>query len=278
MSGSVLQQLARWTAMQRLLAGRVLLQVAEELPDEAAAALRESAAALRGSAQAWQKSATAWHRIVDIADPRSHPKLPAPSYEIVGRGEVVRLPRVIPHPCTLIAHTPAVRVGQLLYGPEWRPEAATRPDPREGTEILADARGAGGLASALYRLPAAGWQLALAAPQAVSLARGGLVTDVPEHQTPGRRNHRFRPIRMHQLETLSHSYKAVLPAEQASAESLLNVAGQAGVPVPRALLDAAAHRTLAAGLDWGHARKPVRVDQPGLRAPQPQVRQRRRSL
>ncbi|MFJ4843172.1 hypothetical protein [Streptomyces sp. NPDC088746] len=232
MSGSDLQQLARWTAIQRLLAGRVLLQVAEELPDEAATALRESTGALRGSAQVWQKSATAWHRIVDIADPRSHPKLPAPSYEIVRRGEVVRLPRVIPHPATVIAHTAAVRVGQLLYGPEWRPEAAARPDPRGGAEILADARGAGGLASALYRLPAAGWQLALAAPQAVSLARGGLVTDALEHQEPGRRNHRFRPIRLHQLEALSHSYKAVLPAEQASAESLLNVARQAGVPVP----------------------------------------------
>ncbi|MFD8799922.1 hypothetical protein [Streptomyces atroolivaceus] len=278
MSGSDLQQLARWTVMQRLLAGRVLLRVAEELPDEAAAALRGSAGALRGSAQAWQKSATAWHRIVDIADPRSHPKLPAPSYEIVRRGEVVRLPRVIPHPATVIAHTAAVRVGQLLYGPEWRPEAATRPDPREGAEILADAQGAGGLASALYRLPASGWQLALAAPQAVSLARGGLVTDVVEHQEPGRRSHRFRPIRLHQLEALSLPYKAVLPAEQASAASLLEVAGQAGVPVPRALLDAAAHRTLATGLGWGQARRTVRPDQSGLRAPQPQVRQRRRSL
>ncbi|MFD5041072.1 hypothetical protein ACFWMX_35730 [Streptomyces sp. NPDC058378] len=76
MSGSDLQQLARWTAMQRLLAGRVLLRLAEELPDEAAATLRESAGALRGSAQTWQKSAPAWHRIVDIADPRA-PRLPA---------------------------------------------------------------------------------------------------------------------------------------------------------------------------------------------------------
>ncbi|MFJ8863995.1 hypothetical protein ACIRD8_37070 [Streptomyces sp. NPDC102451] len=279
MSGSDLQQLARWTAMQRLLAGRVLLTVAEELPDETAAALRESAGALRGSAQAWQKSATAWHRIVDIADPRSHPALPAPSYEIVRRGEVVRLPQVIPHPATVIAHTAAVRVGQLLYGPQWRPENATRPEPRGGAEILADARSAGALASALYRLPAAGWQLALAAPQAVSQARGGLVTDVFEQQAQkGRRNHRFRPIHRQQLDALSHSYKAVLPAEQASAASLLEVARQTGVPVPRALLDAAAHRTLAAGLEWGKARRAVRPDRSGLRAPQPLVRVRRRAL
>ncbi|MGW0786545.1 hypothetical protein [Streptomyces sp. NPDC002913] len=59
MSGSDLQQLARWTAMQRLLTGRVLLRAAEELPDHAAACLRQSAVALRESAQAWQKSATA---------------------------------------------------------------------------------------------------------------------------------------------------------------------------------------------------------------------------
>lgn len=276
MSGSDLQQLARWTAIQRLLAGRVLLRAAEELPDEAAAALRDSAGALRGSAQAWQKSATAWHRIVDIADPRSHPKLPPPSYEIVRRGEVVRLPQVVPHAATVIAHTAAVRVGQLLYGPEWRPETATRPEPRAGSEVLADARGTGALASALYRLPAAGWQLALAAPQAVSLARGGLVTDVFEQQAPGRENHRFRPVNPYQLEALSHPYKAVLPAEQASAASLLEVAGQAGVSVPRALLDAAAHRTLAAGQGWGQARKAVRSGQSGFQAQQPQVRARQR--
>ncbi|MFJ8752356.1 hypothetical protein ACIREO_23920 [Streptomyces sp. NPDC102441] len=94
-----LSEASVFTAMQRLLAGRVLLTVSEELPDEAAvAALRESAGALRASAQAWQKSATAWHRIVDIADPRSHPKLTAPSYEIVRRGEVVRLPQSSPIP------------------------------------------------------------------------------------------------------------------------------------------------------------------------------------
>ncbi|MCX5416054.1 hypothetical protein [Streptomyces sp. NBC_00059] len=72
--------------MQRLLTGRVLLRAAEELPDQPAADLRQSAVALRESAQAWQKSATAWHRIMDIADPRSHPKLPAP------RGEEPPLP------------------------------------------------------------------------------------------------------------------------------------------------------------------------------------------
>lgn len=281
MSGSDLQQLARWTAMQRLLAGRVLLRAAEELPDDSAAGLRQSAGTLRESAQAWQKSATAWHRIVDISDPRSHPKLPAPSYEVVRRGEVVRLPQVLPHPSTVIARTAAVRVGQLLYGAEWRPEATTRPDPRKGAEILADTRGTGALAAALYRLPATGWQLALAAPQAVSQARGGLVTDVFEQQAPGLKNHRFRPIAPQQLEVLTAPYKAILPTEQASAVSLIDIADQAGTPVPRALLDAAAHRGLAtaAAQGWAQPRKAtVRPVQPLLRPPQPQVGPRRRSL
>ncbi|WP_237521755.1 MULTISPECIES: hypothetical protein [unclassified Streptomyces] len=113
----------------------------------------------------------------------------------------------------------------------------------------------------------------------MSLARGGLVTDVFERQAPtGRRNHRFRPIHSQQLEALAHPYKAVLPAEQASAESPLNVAQQAGAPVPRALLDAGAHRSLAAGAGWGQARKAAMPAQAGLRTPQPQVRVRRRAL
>ncbi|MEU5660512.1 hypothetical protein ABZ802_33590 [Streptomyces sp. NPDC047737] len=284
MSGSDLQQLAGWTAMQHLLAGRVLLRAAEELPDQSAAGLRQSAVALRESAQAWQKSATAWHRIVDLADPRSHPKLPAPSYEIVRRGEVVRLPQVLPHPSSVIARTAAVRVGQLLYGAEWRPEATTRPNPRKGAEILADTRGPGPLAAALYRLPATGWQLALAALQAVSQARGGLVTDVFEQQAPWLprvKNHRFRPIAPQQLEALAAPYKAILATEQASAASLLDITAQTGTPVPRALLDAAAHRGLAAAAaqGWTKPRKTaVRADQAQLRTPQVQVRPRRRRL
>ncbi|MFJ8752355.1 hypothetical protein ACIREO_23915 [Streptomyces sp. NPDC102441] len=110
------------------------------------------------------------------------------------------------------------------------------------------------------------------------MARGSLVTDAFERQARGLDDHRFRPIRRHQLEGLSHSYKAVLPAEQASAASLLDVAQHAGVPVPRALLDAGAHRGLAAAQGWGQSRTAARPDQPGLQAPQPQVRQRRMAL
>lgn len=156
--------------------------------------------------------------------------------------------------------------------------------PRRGAEILSDTRGPGALAAAVYRLPATGWQLALAAPQAVNQARGGLVTDVFEQQAPGLpgvKNHRFRPIAPQQLEALAAPYKAILPSEQASAASLLDIADQTGTPVPRALLDAAAHRSLAATAAQGWTRPQktaARPAQPRLRQPQPQLRPQRRAL
>lgn len=42
-----------------------------------------------------------------------------------------------------------------------------------------------------------------------------------------------------------------MPAEQTAAVALLESARQAGVAVPRALLDAAAHRNIAAQQHWG---------------------------
>ncbi|MFG2563277.1 hypothetical protein [Streptomyces sp. NPDC048496] len=265
--------------MGRLLSGRVLLHLAEQLPDRAvAAALQEAAGALRSSAQAWQQSAAAWHRIVDLADPRAHPKLPPPSYDIVRRGQVVRLPQVVPHPATVIAHTSAVRVGQLLFGAQWRPDGAGRPDARPVGDILGDVQGVGALAAALYRLPAAGWQLATAAPLAVKRARYGLVTDSVEHRTvsndPGQR--RFYPVHHRQLESLITAYRTVMPAEQTAAAALLESARQAGVAVPRALLDAAAHRNIAAQQQWGttQASPPaLHTGSPALRA-QPPTRRR----
>ncbi|MFB6782565.1 hypothetical protein ACFCX0_35590 [Streptomyces sp. NPDC056352] len=277
LSGSDLQQLSRWTAMGRLLSGRLLLRVVEQLPDPAVAAVqREAAGALRSSAQAWQQSAAAWHRIVDLADPRAHPKLPPPSYDIVRRGQVVRLPQVVPHPATVIAHTSAVRVGQLLFGAQWRPDGAGRPEARPVREILDDVRGVGALAALLYRLPATGWQLAAATPLAVKRAQSGLVTDSVEHRpdpdNPGQR--RFYPVHHRQLDSLTDTYRAVMPAEQTAAAALLETARQGGATVPRALLDAAAHRNIAAQQQWGHAQTPrpaVRAGIPGLRT-QPSAR------
>ncbi|MFD7498194.1 hypothetical protein ACFV8T_38750 [Streptomyces sp. NPDC059832] len=254
LSGSDLQQMSRWTAMARLLSGRVLLRIAEGHEDVAvASALKETAGALRGSAQAWQQAAAAWHRVVDLADPRAHPRLPPPSYEIVRQGKVVRLPQVSPHPGAVVSHAVAVRVGQLLFGAHWKPEE--RPgEPRPRTAILADAGGEGRLAAALYRLPASGWQLAMAAPLAVRRAQGALVTDSVDHRPqrlPGEM--RFHSVHPRQVENLIGAYTQVMTAEQAAAGALLNLAKHARTNVPRALLDVGAHRLLARPAGMGTA-------------------------
>ncbi|MFJ8697358.1 hypothetical protein [Streptomyces roseolilacinus] len=149
MSGSDLQHIARWTAMSRLLAGRTRLRVAGDGEDH----VRAAAATLRASAKAWHEAVQAWHRVVDTTDPRAHPSLPPPSYELVRLGKVVRLPQTFPHPAAEVAHTAVVRVGQLLYGAHWRPAGTAPGEGRPPSEILADAGGTAALAAALYRLP-----------------------------------------------------------------------------------------------------------------------------
>ncbi|MEE1769280.1 hypothetical protein PUR34_14245 [Streptomyces sp. JV185] len=256
LSGSDLQQMARWTAMARLLSGRVLLRIAEGHADAAVtSALKESAGVLRGSAQAWQQAAAAWHRVVDLADPRAHPRLPPPSYKIVRQGKVVRLPRITPHPGAVVSHTVVVRVGQLLFGAHWQPGEQPG-EPRSRTAILADARGEGPLVAALYRLPASGWQLAMAAPLAVRRAQGALVTDSVDHRPqrlPGEM--RFHSVHPRQVENLIGAYAPVMTAEHAAAGALLNLAKYARTDVPRALLDADAHRLLAEQQGWARQRQ-----------------------
>ncbi|MFJ8078752.1 hypothetical protein ACIQ7Q_33670 [Streptomyces sp. NPDC096176] len=282
MSGSDLQQLSRWTAMARLLSGRVLLRVAEQSHDAPATqALQGAAEALRGSAKAWQEAAAAWHRVVDVSDPRAHPKLPPPSYEIVRLGQVVKLPSVMPHPATIIAHTSVVRVGQLLYGAQWRPEQKPG-EARPPQAILDDAREVGGIAASLYRLPATGWQIATAAPVMVRRSQAGLVTDSIDHR-PRELDPRMRfyPVRPRQLEELNSAYRKVLTTEQAAAAALLEVAKAAGTPVPRALLDLSAHRLLSERGGWAQqaSRPAVRQQREAVRHVEPPVRRPRgRSL
>ncbi|MFD9033287.1 hypothetical protein ACFVZW_19360 [Streptomyces sp. NPDC059567] len=252
LSGSDLQQLSRWTSMSRLLSGRVLLRVAEQHPDDGlAASLRESAGRLRESAQAWQQAAAAWDRVVDAADPRAHPELPPPSYAIVQRGDVVRLPQVVPHPATVIAHTSAVRVGQLLFGADWRPEGGRPGEARPAASILEDAGGEGTLAATLYRLPTTGWQVAVAAPVTIQRIQTRLVTDSIERRPQGLDPQlRFYPVHPRQVESLTGAYDAVLRAEQNTAVALLTAAQLTGTAVPRAALDAAAHQMMAASRGW----------------------------
>jgi hypothetical protein len=251
MSGSDLHQLSRWTTMARLLSGRLLLRIAEQSTDAPTTeALHRAAEELRSSAKAWQEAAAGWRRVVDVADPRAHPKLPPPSYEIVRQGKAVRLPRVVPHPATIIAHTSVVRVGQLLYGPQWNPEQKPG-EARQPDAILADVEGAGNLAASLYRMPATGWQMATAAPVMVRRTQGSLVTDSIDHRPSGLDPQmRFYPVRPPQVEELISAYRKVRTNEQAAAAALLEVAKHHGTAVPRALLDLSAHRLLSERQAW----------------------------
>lgn len=280
LSGSDLQQLSRWTAMGRLLSGRVLLRVAEQTSDRAVAgALREAADGLRGSARAWQEAAAAWQRIVDVADPRAHPKLPPPSYEIVRQGKVVQLPQVVPHPGTVIAHTSVVRVGQMLFGAPWRPEQ--RPgEPRTADAILADTRGEGPLTASLYRLPAAAgsWPRPRRSRCAVPKA---VWSPTPSSTGPPGSIPRCASIPAHprQIDTLTNVYGTVMKAEQTAAAALLTVAKQTGTAVPRALLDAAAHRLIAEQQGWAQqdSGPTARQQRNALQGVQPPVRRLRGS-
>ncbi|MEU3909131.1 hypothetical protein AB0F20_35940 [Streptomyces goshikiensis] len=251
LSGSDLKQLSRWTAMTRILAGQVLRRVAADTEDDGMrASLTEAAGALRTSARAWDAAAETWLQVVDIADPREHPKLPLPGYDLVRKGQVTRIPSRDPHPAVVISRTACVRVGQLLFGAAWTPEQAPGA-PRPAAEILSDAGGVGPLAASLYRLPVAGWQMAMATPWSVRRAGAGLVTNAAEHrpaQLEPRR--RFYPVHLRQVEALTNAYTAVMGAEQASAVKLLDTARLAGTPVPRAALDASAHQAIVQDQQW----------------------------
>ncbi|MFI8105401.1 hypothetical protein [Streptomyces sp. NPDC086023] len=256
LSGADIKQLSHWMSIARILTGRTLLHVASDLPDGPVAdGMKATAQALRSSAMAWKTAAGEWRNVVDTADPREHPKLPLPGYDLVRRGMVVRMPMPDPHPAVVISRTAATRLGQLLFGAQWTPEAKPGP-PRPAAEILADAGGSGPLTAALYRLPAAGWQLAAAAPWSIRRAQAGLVSQVPEHRPPGLDPaQRFHPVQPREVEALTNAYAAVMTAEQAAAGALLDTARRAGTRVPRAVLDAAAHRAIAEEQKWAADRQ-----------------------
>ncbi|WP_438319378.1 hypothetical protein ACSHWO_35115 (plasmid) [Streptomyces sp. HUAS TT3] len=248
--------------MARLLAGRVLLRAAEGMPDgEAAAGLRAAAGALRESAKAWKAAGGAWTHVVDTADPREHPALAPPGYELARRGQVVRMPSPDPHPAAVIARTAATRTGQLLFGPQWTPEQGPG-TARPAADIVRDADGPGRLAASLYRLPSAGWQMAVAAPWVIKRAGTTLVSDVVKHRPPGTdKGQRFYPVHLREVEALTRAYSAVMAAEQACAGRLLDAARQSGTTVPRAMLDASAHQAIAVE----QRSAPVRQVQPAQR-------------
>lgn len=249
LSGSDIGQMARWLAMGSLLSGRLLLHVAAHTDAEAAEGLREAADRLRTAAQAWQQSASRWHRIVDLADPRAHPALPLPGYQLVRSGRFTSMPRTPPHPALLIARASTTRLGQLLYGTDWTPETPGRPDQRDAREILADTGGLAGLTQTLYRTTATGWQLAAAMPATVRRIESTLVTDNIDHR-PADATHRFYPLPGHQAGRLAEHYEKVTEAEQAAAVSLVRTAPRTGMDTARARLDMAAHRHIRSGRPW----------------------------
>ncbi len=243
LSGSDLTHTARWMALTRLLSGRVLLRMAGEDTDTGTRATE----ALRQSYLAWRDVTRAWNRIVDTADPTAHPALPLPSYQHVLRGQVVRLPQITPHAATDISGLTTLRLGRLLYGEDWSPTSGPPPEARGATEIIADAAGEERLLTALYRLSATGWQLAVAAPAAVLRMRTGLVTDEPTlTPRPSNTGSPFQPVHPRQLDKVIELYGAAARADQDASAALLQLARASGVSVPRAALDVRAHQILSA--------------------------------
>ncbi|MFJ7201550.1 MULTISPECIES: hypothetical protein [unclassified Streptomyces] len=86
----------------------------------------------------------------------------------------------------------------------------------------------------------------MAAPLAVRRAQGAQVTDSVDHR-PQRLlgEMRFHSVHPRQVEHLIGAYAQVVTAEQTAAGALLNLAKYARTHVPRVLLDAGAHRSLA---------------------------------
>ncbi|WCD91253.1 hypothetical protein KPP03845_200214 (plasmid) [Streptomyces xanthophaeus] len=77
------------------------------------------------------------------------------------------------------------------------------------------------------------------------------MADAAEHRPLGwNENWRFYSVHPRDVERLTGVYAAVMTAEQAAAGALLDIARRAGVAVPRAVLDASAHRAIAEEQRW----------------------------
>ncbi|GGV45382.1 hypothetical protein GCM10010293_53380 [Streptomyces griseoflavus] len=256
-SGSDLQLIAQWRSLGTMLAGRLLVQAAAEAPNGMGPALRSCADHFRKAARAWMDVQERWDRVVDVGDPRARPRLPQPSYEMVRRGQTFRMPQGrAPHPAVEIAGATLLRAGRLLFGGDWIPDPASSPPrARPAQEIVADSGGIAELAQTVYRLTVADWQMAVAAPQAVTAIEHRLITDVPEHRPAGQ-PYRFYQLHDHQLERLRNSFQQVCTAQQAAARSLLATASVIGMDTNRAALDAAAHRHITAQ-NWAPVSAPA---------------------
>lgn len=263
LSGSDLQLIIRWRSLGTMLAGRLLLQAATEAPNDAGPSLRSCADRLRSAARVWRDVQERWDRVVDVDDPRIHPRLPRPSYDMARRGQISRMPQAPGlHPAVEIARASVLRAGRLLFGGVWDPDSGGGPPcARPAADILADSGGVAELAQTVYSLTVADWRIAVSAPRAVTAIEHRLLTDVPEHCPVGH-PYRFYPLHDHQLERLRTSFQQVCAAQQAVAQMLLVTAPAIGMDTSRALLDAAAHRHITAQT-W----VPVPAPSPAVRGP-----------
>ncbi|MDG9723756.1 hypothetical protein [Streptomyces sp. DH41] len=247
LSGSDLQSIIRWRSLGTMLAGRLLVQAAAEAPNEEGTSLRRCADGFRSAGRAWREVQERWDRVVDVDDPRVRPRLPRPSYEMMRRGQISRMPRgAAPHSAVEIARASVLRAGRLLFGADRDPDSASGPPrTRRAPEIVADAGGVAELAQTVYRLTVADWRIAVAAPRAVAAIEHRLLTDAPEHHPAGH-PYRFYQLHEHQLDRLRTPFQHVCAAQQAAAQSLLSTAAAIGMDTSRAVLDAAAHRHITA--------------------------------
>ncbi|RZD62921.1 hypothetical protein C0Q58_14365 [Streptomyces albidoflavus] len=251
LTGTDLAAVARWTSMSRMLAGRLLLHLAEGAPPPVRDACQEAAGAHREAAMAWHATSGAWRHLVDTGAPQDQPRR-----RIVYMGQAVELPSTSPHPAQVTSRATVLRLGDLLYGPQWTPERSGLP-PRPAGEILSFAA-PGDLLPALYQLPASGWLMATAAPAAVARARARIVSDSADHRPAGLPEHiRYHPMPRRQEEELAALYTTVASAEQDGAAAVLALAEAAGAAVPRAGLDRLAQRQVVTQVqEWGQGSYP----------------------
>jgi hypothetical protein len=263
LSGSDVKEIARSFALGHLLTGRTLIHLSEDQPAPVQESVRETANHLRDAAKQWEHLAQRFGRIVDVADPREHPPLPRYGYEHVRAGRANPMPRTTPHPATLTAQRASLAIGRLLFGEQWRPTSRA-PRPRAAADITAEMGGLQNTVRGLHRLLTTAHYPADAGPHLLTHLRNRLVTDSPEHRPTGFANSlRWYPLPARQFDELSDAFHTVTSAAASASNALTSTARTLGTDIPRAHLDAAAHR--AAPLDQLLRRRPPQM--PGVNAP-----------
>ncbi|MEO3756504.1 hypothetical protein [Streptomyces sp. B6B3] len=263
LSGSDLQQIARYFTLGHLLTGRTLIHLSQDRPSANQEHLRQTANDLRDAAKQWQALAQSFHRIVDLSDPREHPALPRFSYTDVHTGRANPMPKTQPHRVTVAAADISLRIGQLLYGDQWQPTTRA-PQPRPTADIAPDAEGLRTVVVNLHRSLATAHYLADAGPYLLGRIQHNLVTDAPEHR-PVKLGSTLRwyALPAHQLDELCNTFHTIATAAGRANETLTTSARSLGADLPRAHLDTATRKAIPLALPL--ERPLPRI--PGINAP-----------